>query len=76
MKKLFSLKHIKFFKDELNFDPMTIPLENKKEWNNIREKCFDIEVKEALIEANEGTVFSDRGETATQLVDIIMDRIL
>ena len=40
-----------------------------------REKCFDIEVEEAAKADNNASGMSSRGDTAAELVDVILDHI-
>lgn len=80
-KLIFTREQIQFLKDEIGIDESSFAFLNKEEWNDIREKCFDIEVDEEIehmerLKSDPGNGESEREILATSLVDAIYDQLL
>jgi len=57
----------------LSFDAVvSMDMDNLR---HLREKCFDIEVEEAVKADNNGSDVAKRGEIATELVDLILSHL-
>lgn len=77
----FTEKQIQFLKDEIGVEESSFSSLSKEEWNDIREKCFDIEVDEEIEhmkrqESDPDNEESEREILATSLVDAIYDQLL
>lgn len=61
---------LQFLQDEFDAKPADIENIERKDWQKIREKCFDIEVAEAVNADNNDSEISDRGEIAASIASI------
>ena len=61
-----------FISKELGISKDDIDSMNPKKLRDLREKCFDIEVEEAVKADNDNIDISERGETAADIVDILL----
>jgi hypothetical protein len=64
--------HKDFLRKEFALTEKEIAKMNRNELHNLREKCFDIEVEEAVIADDNDTDVSQRGELAAEVVDLLM----
>ena len=64
-----------FLKDEFGLSFDVVASMDIDSLRNLREKCFDVEVEEAVKADNEGSDMTKRGEIATELVDSILSHL-
>ena len=63
-------KQLHFLKKELFISKDDICSMTKKQWHEVREKCLDIEVEEAIKEERGGEVDWERCNTAVSILDL------
>ncbi|MGN0565987.1 MAG: hypothetical protein ACI4J1_09265 [Ruminiclostridium sp.] len=69
MKLNLTQEEVMFIKNELGVNEEKLNSISKEEWKSIREKCFNIDVEEAIKQELTGGEYSRRGEVADKIID-------
>ena len=72
----FSDEQKEFLANELGINESDYSHMSCAEWEDVRMKCFDIEVDEVRDAEENQTSISDRGNIAVSLIDYIYDEIM